>query len=341
MPQQFGLTFQDEAQWQDWANSGRRLENALREVKAKVKPASDAPVTLHLPSGTAKTLVVVDKLTPSCRFAIGDPIEHFDPTTTAVLAYADADLGLLERDALPYTGVDMLPATITRVLSLGSYVALSAPVAQWARDGGRQFFVVQHGLLTPWSPPAPRDAHVLVWNEADAEFWTHGRADMAATVVGSQMLWDAAAAPKLSVGDDRPIMLGQLHGAELSRRSTFGAYWDFCRRVPSDYRPHPNESDVVSRALHEVMKRGGISFETSGRPLTELGRPVVSIFSTGTLEAAQRGLPAWVTHPKPDAWVRNFWERYGLAQWGTDPTKPWANPTMEPARAVAAAVEEA
>jgi hypothetical protein len=83
-------------------------------------------------------------------------------------------------------------------------------------------------------------------------------------------------------------------------------YRDFCSDGRADYRPHPNESDVLSKAGHAWLRRRGVAFEASGRPVTELARPVVSIFSTGTLEAAQRGLPAWVHHPDPPSWVADF-----------------------------------
>ena len=36
------------------------------------------------------------------------------------------------------------------------------------------------------------------------------------------------------------------------------------------------------------------------------------MFSTGVLEAAARGLPAWVDFPDPPAWLREFWDRYGM-----------------------------
>lgn len=341
MSDQSGLQFQDLGQWQQWSQSTHRIERSLRDLKARIRPIPDTPGMLHLPSGEIRTLVVIDLLSPSCRYAICEPLMYMDHDHVAVLAPHGLEIpGEFARSHL-WEGVDSLPSTVRAVLSLGAYLELSADVATWCEREDLPFFVIQHGLLTPVAPPVPRGARILAWTEADAEFWSGRRSDITSIVVGSQMLWAAGSAPKISASDERPIMLGQLHGVELSRQSTFTTYWNFCRRFPSDYRPHPNESDVVSRGLHEVMKRGGITFEISGESLVELARPVVSIFSTGTLEVAQRGLPAWVTHPRPEPWLRNFWNRYGLAEWGSDPTPPWPEPPIEPAAAVAAAVEAA
>lgn len=270
------------------------------------------------------------------------PLRFLDPTTTAVLAPEGVNLpAAFHGQGEVFTDTGVLPASLRAVLSAGAHLPLSGAVLPWAKARDISFFVVQHGLLTPWSPPAPEGAHVLAWSEADAAVWSQGRPDVEVEVVGSQLLWEAATAPKLETVDDRPVVLGQLHGTELGRREALSTYLRFAREVPSDYRPHPNEADLVSRGLHRLMRQRGVTFETSGRPLLDMRRPVVSIFSTGTLEAATRGLPAWVTHPNPPPWVRDFWARYDLAQWGEPPTKGWQQPELQPAAAVAAALEAA
>ena len=70
-------------------------------------------------------------------------------------------------------------------------------------------------------------------------------------------------------------------------------------------------------------------------PLADLAAPVVSVFSTGVLEAAARGLPAWVDFPDPPAWLREFWDRYDMRPYGGDPTPAPARPDEEPAVAIA------
>ena len=69
-------------------------------------------------------------------------------------------------------------------------------------------------------------------------------------------------------------------------------------RVPPTART-PRERDRRSVATHARWEAEGITIDRSGIPLRELGAPVVSVFSTGVLEAAAAGLPAWVTLAEP------------------------------------------
>ena len=91
-------------------------------------------------------------------------------------------------------------------------------------------------------------------------------------------------------------------------------------------------------SLHDALPI--FEIDRSGLALRELRAPVVSVFSTGVLEAATVGLPAWVHLPDPPPWVVEFWGRYGLSPWGGAPTAPPARPEMEPSRAVARVVRE-
>jgi hypothetical protein len=65
------------------------------------------------------------------------------------------------------------------------------------------------------------------------------------------------------------------------------------------------------------------------------------MWSTGILEAAAAGLPAWVYHPDPPEWLREVWQRYGLSVWGSEPTPVSAIAAGEPAERLAELVEEA
>lgn len=333
-----GLRYSDLAAWQAWSASHSRVSGGLRAAKAKLRPVAAPSDTMYLPTGVPRTLVVLDLLTPSCRFAAHDPLRHLDAETTAVLtSLPDPELPTSGSwTATPWHG--SLDRSIEQVLSLGSYLGLSAQVKTLTRGSGVRFNVVQHGLLTPWSPPAAQGDHLLAWTHADAEYWRSRTPGVTTEVVGSQMLWNATQLPAATVVDERPIVLGQLHGIELRKDDALRAYLRFCRGEGVSYRPHPNEADALSRAAHRVMRAAGIDFETSGRPLVDLGRPVVSIFSTGSLEAAHRGLPAWVTHPSPLGWVRDFWSRYKLRTWGSEPTEAWHRPEREPAAEVARAL---
>jgi hypothetical protein len=93
-------------------------------------------------------------------------------------------------------------------------------------------------------------------------------------------------------------------------------------------------------ATHARWEASGIAIDRSGLPLRDLGAPVVSVFSTGVLEAAAAGLPAWVTAPQPPPWLREFWDRYTLSPWGGPPTASPERPEVEPSRGVAEVVRE-
>lgn len=308
-----------------------------RRGRPEVRPSAH----LLLPADEPDVLVVIDVWSPSCRFAIGAPLEHLDPRRTAVLTSVPAairDLGPDKHDT-EFGSLDQLPHSIRAIVTLGAYNDLAGRVEPWAQRHDASYFVVQHGLLTPWAPPLNDGAHLLAWSEEDGDYWTAGRTGVSWRTVGSQMLWDASRQPSAPVLDEHPVLLGQLHGTELPRSQKQRLYIDFTRRTGAEYRPHPNEADVLSRLQHRVMRAAGVHFVSARGPITEMGRPVVSIFSTGTLEAAHHGLPAWVHHPSPPAWLSSFWNRYGLSPYGSAPTSPISLPSTEPARTIARLVQ--
>ena len=70
----------------------------------------------------------------------------------------------------------------------------------------------------------------------------------------------------------------------------------------------------------------------------ETRSPVVSVFSTGVLEAAARGLAAWVHTPGAPDWLSALHARYSMSPWGASPTPPPPATGQEPARTVALAL---
>ncbi|GAB2537828.1 hypothetical protein [Brachybacterium huguangmaarense] len=258
-------------------------------------------------------------------------------------------------------GLDELLAGIEAdlVVSAGPGLAAADAAHEHARARGIVEHVVQHGALTPFAPPLPRDVTLHAWSRADGDFWRSGRADITVVPVGSQLLWQAAheggagtsatdatgatgtADAADAAGYDRPVFLGQLHGAELSRRVTGGAAWGFCRAEKALYRPHPAETDVLSRTIHRAMRRTGIEFAPTDVPLARMTAPVVAVFSTGVLEAAARGVRAWVHGPSAPGWVHEFWHRYDMRPYGGEPTPAPAMPDGEPAAAIARTIESA
>lgn len=336
-----GLRFPDDLDaWRSWQKRRQPTRAAIGALKG-LRDSAPPPARLLLPADEPTVLIVVDVWSPSCRLVIGDPMAHLDVRSTAVLTtIPEVESRFAEgRHALSFEGVHQLPESIASVLSLGAFLELSGRVEAWAKSAGRRFAVVQHGLMTPWAPPLNEGDHLLAWSEPDAHFWTADRPGMTWEVVGSQMLWLAARQPAAQLVDDRPLVLGQLHGVEMGRLEKQSVYTRFCRATEAEYRPHPNERDALSQAQHRLMRRAGVVFADSGQPLAEVGRPVVSIFSTGTIEAAQRGLPAWVHHPTPPAWLKEFWARYGLSSYHGVPTRPMQVPDLEPAVGIARAVQ--
>jgi len=209
---------------------------------------------------------------------------------------------------------------VSTVATIGDHLSVGAWAHGQATTRGWREVVVQHGLLTPYSPPPPYGVVWLAWSERDAEFIAWNRPDLLTHVTGSAMLHSAESNPAPHVSRFvTPVFLGQLHGAELSRWSMTRSVTAFWRETGAVYRPHPREEDKISRAQHALWRRMGMEFDFSPS-IHDMGRPVVSAFSTGILEAAARGIPAWAYHLDPPPWLVEVWARYGMRQWGDRPT---------------------
>ena len=362
------------ADWQRWQAARHPVRGAVRDLRSGLQGLSRRHLTLQsqtptrptgpdrqdqpqdhhqegtaylaLGSADADILVVLDTLAPSSVLALARPLAFLPVERVAVLSHQPADAVLpvgLRSEAVTTTQWQRALPYVRAVAGAGDYLDLSGQAFAWARRHGHRRVVVQHGLMTPLAPPLADDVRLLAWSQADADFWWSGRADALSTVVGSQLLWEAARAgtPVGNDGDSTdhpPVFLGQLHGAELPWRQMARTAERFCRETGAVYRPHPSERDRMSRLTHALFQRRGITVDRSGTPLAQLQAPVVSIFSTGVLEAAARGVPAWVTCDDPPPWLRDFWTRYDMKQWGDRPTPgPSVSPT-EPAAAVAAAL---
>ena len=87
------------------------------------------------------------------------------------------------------------------------------------------------------------------------------------------------------------------------------------------------------------MGEAGITIDRSGIPLRELGAPVVSVFSTGVLEAAAAGLPAWVTLPDPPVLAGGVLGPLRPRPLGRPADGIPRTARMEPSRAVAEVVQ--
>lgn len=379
----------DLVSWRAWQESTHPVRRARTRVTALLNSGGDAPaapLTLTWCGTRPAALLVLDATTPTQLASVLTPLRGLDGVDLAVLSTCEAPevqrllvaqgedpaawrtavvgteladgTGLADgTDGQGGTGTgEHLPAPLAAlrvVLATGHYLPAGAAAQRWARAADVPFVVVQHGLLTPFAPPLPENALLLAFSAADAAFHAWGRPDVTSRVVGSQLLWEASRperrAPRRAARA-RPVFLGQLHGAELPRTDFARAARQFCEVTGAEYRPHPSEKDAISRAQHALWRSRHLTVTDGDAALGTLDAPVASVFSTGVLEAAARGLPARVTHPAPPRWLEAFWERYGMARWdgtaaGAGPRSdvapgtpaPWV-PEREPALAVADAV---
>ncbi|MBT2519658.1 RNA-binding protein [Arthrobacter sp. ISL-28] len=326
--------------WKDW----QRRRSLIQQLRFRRAGGSEFVPVLAVRGSKPLLLVALDAAKPTSIASLVRPLEFMDTSSVAVLAPSDVRSQL---PGGPWADVpvndDVLYeqlAEVGAVLATGHFLPIGSLAHRWSRQLRATFFVAQHGLMTPHAPPLPENGRLLAFSKADADFWRSGRTDVSAEVVGSQLLWQAQNQPVGGVDpDSEPVYLGQLHGAELPRRGLARAAIQFCKSTGAVYRPHPSETDKLSRFQHALWERRGVRIDHSGVPLTHLTAPVASAFSTGVLEAAARGIPAWVSYPSPPAWLEEFWERYGLSRWGSAPTPPPPQPKKEPAQAIARIID--
>ena len=345
--------------WQAWQRRQKKLKWAKYKLKALLDSArsrtiAEEPVhgLLYTRGTKPQVLIVMDSFSPTNRNAILEPLKHLDAVDVALWVPEDASEYLdgqyasehysrkdwTEQEISGDELMRLLP-DVRIVLSAAQFLGRGAAAYEFSRAIGAEYWVVQHGLLVPQAPPLPVGCTLLAFSEADAQFWASGRRDVTTHAVGSQLLYlaaqKAAGAEEQKQNDLEPIFLGQMHGAELPRASFAYASHSFLKKYGGIYRPHPSEKDKLSVLTHKLWEKEGIRIDRSGTPLNEVPNPVVSIFSTGVLEAAIRGIPAWVYHPAPPAWLVEFWDRYGMNRWGSEPTPAPVQPEKEPARRIA------
>lgn len=339
--------------WKRWEASARCLQQVtapLRHMVSSVRPRpGDTQAVLAVHGEAPEVLVVIDALKSSLTAALMRPVQLLleAGVSTAVLSPATVVSSLPHHEswqsATVHTAVlESRLGTVRAVLSAGHYLPLGAMAYQWAARHSVRFCVIQHGLLTPFMAPLPSEAHLLAWSHRDADFWISGRKDVTYEIIGSQLLWQAAQEPTAPIEPDaRPEFLGQLHGVELGRSYMAKVSYDFCRRTGALYRPHPSEGDRLSRLTHHLWERHGIEIDRTRVPLPQIQRPVVAVFSTGILEAAARGVPAWQVSTtttglgtKVPLWLQAFHTRYSMSPWGGAPTPRPDLPRAEPAQAV-------
>jgi hypothetical protein len=338
------LRFPDDVEaWHAW----QRRRHPARRLRWRLPGRPGPPpllITTAGTTGTADVLVAVESRSPTSVASLLSVVGHLPADRVGVLSRVPVrdllprlpDDGWREE---PLAGRPLPPFAVA--VAAGHAHAVGRLAWQRARDRSVPYLVVQHGALTPYAPPLPAGCLLLAWSDADADFWVSGRADLTSAVVGSQLLWHAAGAPAPPGTPGAPLTyLGQLHAAELPGRQLARAAEEFCREHGATYRPHPSEVDRASRFRHARWRRRGLDVADPTVDLAALPDGVVSVFSTGVLEATARGRDAWVHHPDPPPWLVVFWERYRMHRYGDDPTPAPVRPDVEPSSAVARLVEE-
>jgi hypothetical protein len=331
----------DLAAWQRWLRSRHRLRQIRHAIRPGTGQVPEAFVlTTYDPE--PRLLVALDSSSPTSHAALVEPLARLD-VPVAVLAPGPApDIDGRAPLKQQRVGIDLPDSLrgVGAVVSLGHYLPRGELAHRWASSVGVRSVVVQHGALTPYAPPLPAGAHLLAWSAADAAFWASGRPDVDHQVVGSQLLWQATDQRPGADADTRLTYLGQMHAAELPRPRLAHAAATFCLSNEAVYRPHPSECDLLSRLTHDGFRRKAITVDGS-TPLARLAGPVVSVFSTGVIEAAAQGRDAWVAFPRPPSWLGEFWERYGMHRLGASPTPMPERPAFEPAANIAVAIRQA
>lgn len=342
--------------WADWQRRRQPWPRRLRDALQPSRRRAPARRLVHR-GAEIHTLVAVESFGPAQTAALLAPLQVASPQQLQGVAYLVPDgprpqlpggTGQVADEPLDAgSQPPQVLGGLRQVLAVGDYLASGALARRWALALEAEFFVAQHGLLAYQVPPLPQDAHLLAFSAEDADWWRAGRADVEVTVTGSQLLTDAAhRSAALSDPADPGLFLGQLHGAELSRGEMARAAELYCCATAARYRPHPAETDRLSRLTHRRWAARGISVEspadtrgTAPAPLAETTGPVASVFSTGVLEAAAAGRRAWVVHPDPPAWLEEFWQRYRMSRWtphgATTPTPAPPLPEISPARRIA------
>lgn len=325
--------------WQIGSSPYRLLRAAVR--RSIVEP----PLQLVVRGEHPQILIALDATTPTSVASYLRPLAFLGGVPVAIVSAGNV-FPFLPGKAWRSVALDSVSRTprelqgVRAVLAAGNYLRAGAQAFDWARGLDAKFVIAQHGLTTPFAPPLPPSAHLLSFSDADATFWGSGRIDITHEAVGSQLLWAAGESSRVEVAHNaRPVFLGQLHGAELPRRGLVQAATSFCRATGATYRPHPSEVDKLSRLQHGLWQRQGIIVDRSTVLSGQLAAPVVSVFSTGVLEAAARGIPSWVTYKSPPSWLTEFWARYSLSPWGSEPTPAPVQPRREPAESIARALQ--
>ena len=288
--------------WKRWQASRHRL----RRLRHRWTTSTPEPLVLTIFGDEPHLLVAIDSGSPTSNAALLEPLRHLN-LPYALLSSGHRSATTSSASSTSQRIVDgSLPSalgSLRAVSSLGHYMRCGAVAHQWSQHLGVPHVVTQHGALTPFMAPLPPEVHLLAWSEADALFWRSGRSDGGHHVVGSQLLWRAGQGVRES-GSRRarwPPQRADLSGPDAWRRAAARPTRTRGRSLLSQARRDLSAPPVRARqavtSRSRLVRAAGDQVE-NGTPLAELTNPVVSVFSTGVLEAACQGREAWVDFPQ-------------------------------------------
>ncbi len=160
--------------WQQW----QRSQTRLRSLRRRQRPAQDETMLLTTFGTTPVLLVALDSGSPTSRAALIEPLVHLDVPFAVISEAPPVGIPGPGPHATTTLSTTALPAALRDIkaaAALGHYMPRGATAYQWTRELSVPFFVVQHGALTPYTPPLPAEARLLSWSDSDAAYWTTGR----------------------------------------------------------------------------------------------------------------------------------------------------------------------
>lgn len=333
--------------WQAWQRRQKGVVGALRSLRNRKQKTPTLRLSSWGDPKNGSVLLALDGLEPSLRAALVDPVRKLHESGRHVCVLSSLPVeGLFPGEGhsrvlnLRSEISAQLPTNPCAVVSVGNYLPAGAAAYAVSQRLHVPYFVVQHGVLTPFAPPLPRNTTLLAWSEEDLRFWAGDARGINGQPVGSQLLWnanvDSAAHSTQRDGssENAVTFLGQLHGAELPRSTTRMSVASLRSEHTVRYRPHPVESDIQSRLQHRIWAHQGVEIVESSE-LSSLPGPVLAHFSTGILESSAAGIASYAYCSAPPRWLEELWDRYCMQQWGSSQATKAAVPTHEPAAAIA------
>lgn len=204
-----GLRYLDHESWRRWQESRRRLHVLKARLPAAARAPRGVARRVWVRGTNPSVLVASDSDSPTNHHALLNPLAAADNLSAVLVHPAGVSLALPGAGWIEIADPEPVLASVATVMSIGDHLGVGAWAHGLAQARGWRQVVVQHGLLTPFSPPPPAGSEFLAWSEADAAFLREGRPDLTTHVVGSPLLAAAAAHPAPHVSRfTTPVFLG-------------------------------------------------------------------------------------------------------------------------------------